>query len=147
MPIDPADENGGSLPLPEAAVATAAQGPPPSSPSPPRSSDASPSSPSLIVARGRSRIRRISSDADPFSEENLRKRYVFLAYPGVQPLLIASGQTYRNETRCCCCCCRCFILFFFHAVAIIASNRLTRHFTSRSDGNSCARWALERTAL
>ena len=62
MPTDPTDEHGGSL--------SKAQAPPSSS----RSSEASPSS--LIMARGRSRVRRISSDADPFSEENLRKRYV-----------------------------------------------------------------------
>lgn len=62
MPTDLVDGNGGSLTKPQA---------PPSSP---HSSEGSPSS--LIVARGRSRVRRISSDADPFSEENLRKRYV-----------------------------------------------------------------------
>ncbi len=60
MPTEHADENGGYLPK--------AHGPPTS----PRSSEGSPSS--LIMARGRSRVRNISSDADPFSEENLRKR-------------------------------------------------------------------------
>lgn len=64
MPVNPTDKHGGSLSKPQ-------QGPPPSSS---RSSEGSPSS--LIMARGRSRVRRVSSDADPFSEENLRKRYV-----------------------------------------------------------------------
>jgi hypothetical protein len=64
MPTDATDENGGPP--------SKAQGPPPLSS---HSSEGSPSS-SLIVARGRSRVRRISSDADPFSEENLRKRCV-----------------------------------------------------------------------
>jgi hypothetical protein len=35
---------------------------------------------------------------------------------------------------------------FFHAVATTASSRSTRLSTSKSDGSSCARWALERTA-
>ena len=64
MPTDATDENGGPLPK--------VQGLPPSSS---HSSEGSPSS-SLIMARGRSRVRRISSDVDPFSEENLRKRCV-----------------------------------------------------------------------
>ena len=63
MPTDRTDVHGGSLSKP--------QGPPPSSS---HSSEGSPSS--LIMARGRSRVRRVSSDADPFSEENLRKRCV-----------------------------------------------------------------------
>lgn len=63
MPTDHAGEHGGSLLRP--------QGPPPSSSG---SSEGSPSS--LIMARGRSRVRRISSDVDPFSEENLRRRCV-----------------------------------------------------------------------
>ena len=66
MPTDLVDGNGGALTKPQE---------PPSSP---HSSEGSPSS--LIVARGRSRVRRISSDADPFAEENLRKRYVSGCY-------------------------------------------------------------------
>ncbi|KAI0272579.1 kinase-like domain-containing protein [Gloeopeniophorella convolvens] len=42
------------------------------SPSSSRSSGGSPSS--LVMARGRSRIRKLSDDSDPFSEENLRRR-------------------------------------------------------------------------
>ncbi|KAI0270973.1 kinase-like domain-containing protein, partial [Russula aff. rugulosa BPL654] len=40
------------------------------------------------MARGRSRVRRVSSDADPFSEENLRKRCVF-PLGGKDPLLFS----------------------------------------------------------
>ena|SRR5260221_11911387 len=105
MPPDPTDEHGGSL--------SKAQEPPPSSS---RSSEGSPSS--LIMARGRSRVRRISSDADPFSEENLRKRCV-------------SGETkYTKQmirtSR---------IILFFHAVAITVSNHSTRLSTSKGDGS------------
>ncbi|KAH9169842.1 kinase-like protein [Lactarius sanguifluus] len=77
MPTEHADENGDFLPI--------AHGPPTS----PRSSEGSPSS--LIMARGRSRVRNISSDADPFSEENLRKR----GYHSVKSF----DQTFRLEKR------------------------------------------------
>jgi hypothetical protein len=76
MPTDHTGEHGGSL--------LKAQGPPPSSSG---SSEVSPSS--LIMARGRSRVRRISSDVDPFSEENLRKRCV--SGPGERPLLFCNA--------------------------------------------------------
>jgi len=79
MPTNATDENGGS--------ALKAQGPPPSSS---HSSEGSPSS-TLIVARGRSRVRRISSDADPFSEENLRKR----GYHSIKSF----DQTFHLEKR------------------------------------------------
>jgi hypothetical protein len=77
MPTDRTDEHGGSL--------SKAQAPPPSSS---HSSEGSPSS--LIMARGRSRVRRISSDADPFSEENLRKRCV-LSPPGGPTFIFTNG--------------------------------------------------------
>ncbi|KAI9458167.1 kinase-like protein [Lactarius psammicola] len=77
MPTELADENGGFMPK--------AHGPPTS----PRSSEGSPSS--LIMARGRSRVRNISSDADPFSEENLRKR----GYHSLKSF----DQTFRLEKR------------------------------------------------
>jgi hypothetical protein len=120
MPTEHADENGGFL--------SKTHGPPTS----PRSSEGSQSS--LIMARGRSRIRKLSSDADPFSEENLRKRCASRIYSALVLVVVEH------------------ILFFFllsplHTVATIVSNRSTRRSAWKSDGNLYAKWALERTAL
>ncbi|KAH9965035.1 kinase-like domain-containing protein, partial [Lactifluus volemus] len=96
MPTDLIDEqHEGSL--------SKAQGPPSS----PRSSEASPASPSsLIIARGRSRVRKVSSDADPFSEEILRKRYASGVVPSFffcshnSALLISKTLTQKkNKTK------------------------------------------------
>jgi len=133
MPLDPATANeqqpeGGSPPP------SKVQGPPSS---PPRSSEGSPSS--LIMARGRSRIRKISSDADPFSEEILRKRYV--SWCGYH--MLGSIELHSTHSH--------FGTFFLSVSTlrprtgdIIASNRWTRRSTSKGDGSSCVRWVRER---
>jgi hypothetical protein len=115
MSTEHVDENGGFM--------SKTHGPPTS----PRSSEGSQSS--LIMARGRSRIRKLSSDADPFSEENLRKRYV-----SRHLVLVVVEHTL-------------FLNIALRTVATIVSNRSTRLSAWKSDGNLYAKWVLERTAL